>query len=63
MSDATGPDPAKREYPLPLPGHALPLKLWEQVERDAEAYRADDVSDKSETDFVEEDYNVDEEEG
>lgn len=42
MSKATGPNPDEREYPLPAPGHALPLEVWEQVEADAERFRAGD---------------------
>lgn len=41
MSKATGPNPDEREYPMPAPGHALPLEMWEQVEADAERFRAE----------------------
>lgn len=56
----TSPDPAERTEPMPIPGHALPLDVWEQVCADAEKFCADDVSDKSETDFEEQPYNPEE---
>lgn len=60
MATNTGPIPEERTEPMPLPGHALPLPLWEQVVADADKFRSDDVSDKSETDFEEQPYNVEE---
>ena len=42
MSKATGPNPEEREYPMPAPGHALPLEVWEQVEADAARIREED---------------------
>lgn len=37
----------ERKYPLPANGHALPKAEWEQVEKDAEKFRAE--ADESET--------------
>lgn len=59
----TGPDPALRTEPMPLEGHALPLPLWEKVCADAGTFLADDVSDQSETEFEECDYNTEEDMG
>lgn len=54
----TGPDPDQRTEPMPMPGHALPLDVWEQVVADADTFLHDDVSDTDETEFEECDYNV-----
>lgn len=56
----TGPDPDQRTEPMPIPGHALPLDLWEEVCANADVFLEDEESDKSETEFEESDYNTDE---